>query len=177
MAIPATGQIAMSAINTELGRSATAQISLDAAENGTYATINVNSTFRPNGANPAAMSEWRKYNHSALPLVTSQTINWYHFRGGPTGGAMRIYKNGSIVVNNAAALPQVKTGNFTANPSDVILVQVFEALKTNDYCEINVTSDNFNYNDLQYDSDMSLTFTVQVSDGTYFIDTRQDPFI
>jgi hypothetical protein len=177
MTIPASGQIAMSAINTELGRSATAQISLDAAENGTYATINVNSTFRPNGANPAAMSEWRKYNHSALPLFTSQNIYWEHFRGGPTGGGMRIYKNGSIVVNNPAALPQVKIGNFTANPSDVILVQVFEALKTPDYCEIVVTSDNFNYVDFQYDSDMSLTFTVQVPDGDYLIQTRQDPFI
>ena len=177
MAIPPTGQIAMSAINVELGRPSTSFISLDAAENGTYATINVNSTFRPNGANPAAMSEWRKYNHTALPLVTSQTISWEHHRGGPSGGGMRIFKNGSIVVNNAAAPPIVKIGNFTANPDDVILVQVFESVKTPDYCEINVTSDNFNYNDLQYDSDMSLTFTVQVSDGDYLINTRQDPFL
>jgi hypothetical protein len=177
MAIPATGHIAMSAINVELGRPSTAFISLDAAENGTYATINVNSTFRPNGANPAAMSEWRKYNHTALPLVTSQNIYWEHFRGGPTGGAMRIYKNGSIVVNNPAALPQVKIGNFTANPSDVILVQVFESLKTPDFCEIAVSSDDFSYFDFQYDSDMSLTFTVQVADGDYLINTRQDPFI
>jgi hypothetical protein len=177
MAIPSTGQIAMSAINVELGRSSTAFISLDAAENGTYATINVNSTFRPNGANPAAMSEWRKYNHSAVPLVTSQTIYWEHFRGGPTGGAMRIYKNGALVVNEPAALPQVKIGDFTANPGDTILVQVFEALKTNDFCEINVSSSDYNYNDMQYDSDMSLTFIVQELDGTYLINTRQDPFI
>jgi hypothetical protein len=177
MAIPATGQIAMSAINVELGRSSTAFISLDAAENGTYATINVNSAFRPNGANPAAMSEWRRYNHSALPLVTSQTIYWEHFRGGPTGGTMQIYKNGSLVASVTAAGPTVQIGNFTANPNDNIQVMVFESIKTNDYCEIYITSNTFEYVDFQYDSDIQTTFVVQAPDGDYNINTRQDPFI
>lgn len=66
MALPSSGQISMSQINTELNRSSTAQISLDAAENGDYGAINQNSTSRPSASNPAAMSEWYGYNHSAV---------------------------------------------------------------------------------------------------------------
>lgn len=55
----------MSEINTELGRTSTATISLDDAENGTYATINTSSSSYPNSANPAKMSEWYGYDHSA----------------------------------------------------------------------------------------------------------------
>jgi hypothetical protein len=67
MALPASGPLAMSRINIELGRSATAQISLDTAENGGYGAINVNSPSRPNARNPAAMSEWYSYDHFAPP--------------------------------------------------------------------------------------------------------------
>jgi hypothetical protein len=55
----------MSQINVELGRSATSQISLDTAENGGYGAINTLSRSRPNASNPAAMSEWYNYNHTA----------------------------------------------------------------------------------------------------------------
>ena len=64
MALPSSGTIAMSQINTELGRAAGNTISLDSAENGSYATINQCSPSRPSADNPAAMSEWRGYNHS-----------------------------------------------------------------------------------------------------------------
>jgi len=74
MALPCSGQIAMSQINTELNRSASATISLDAAENGDYGAINQNSASRPNASNPAAMSEWHCYNHNAAacnaPVIT-----------------------------------------------------------------------------------------------------------
>ena len=69
MAIPTSGQIGLSDINRELGRSYNAQISLDAAENGDYARINTQSSLRPDGRNPAAVSEWRGYNHAAGPAV------------------------------------------------------------------------------------------------------------
>jgi hypothetical protein len=77
MALPSSGQISTSQINTELGRASNSQISLDTAENGGYATINTNSSSRPNSANPAAMSEWYSYNHSASPPAScpAPTIN------------------------------------------------------------------------------------------------------
>ena len=55
----------MSQINTELGRSSTATISLDTAESGGYVAINTASSSTPNNARPAAMSEWYSYDHSA----------------------------------------------------------------------------------------------------------------
>lgn len=64
MALPSSGQISMGDINVELGRSRTSTISLDAAENGSYAGINGCSPVVPNSGNPARMSEWRGYNHS-----------------------------------------------------------------------------------------------------------------
>jgi len=67
MALPASGNsISISQINTELGRSSNAaNTSLDTAENGGYATINQCSGAKPNNNNPAAMSEWYSYDHSA----------------------------------------------------------------------------------------------------------------
>lgn len=68
MALPGTpggGQsISMSQINTELGRSATATISLNSAEDGTYAAINTCSQYKPSASNPATMDEWHGYNHT-----------------------------------------------------------------------------------------------------------------
>lgn len=57
----------MGDINVELGRSRTAYISLDAAENGSYVAINTNSPSRPSSSNPASISEWYSYNHSYNP--------------------------------------------------------------------------------------------------------------
>ena len=73
MALPSTGPISMSQINVELGRSSTANISLDAAENGTYVAINQNSSIKPLAGNPASMSEWRGYDHSAGGGTTTTT--------------------------------------------------------------------------------------------------------
>jgi hypothetical protein len=69
MALPSTGEISFGQINSELGRSFTALIGIDEAENGVYATINTNSAFRPDAANPASISEWYRYNHTAGPSV------------------------------------------------------------------------------------------------------------
>lgn len=65
MALPSTGSISMSQINGELGRELQAQISLDTAENGGYGAINTCGSPYPSSGNPAAMSEWRGYNHTA----------------------------------------------------------------------------------------------------------------
>lgn len=73
MALQYGGQISMGQINVELGRAyTTANTSLDAAENGSYGAINQNSTYRPSGTNPAAMSEWYNYNHTAAPPTPQQ---------------------------------------------------------------------------------------------------------
>lgn len=64
MALQGSGTIRTSNINSELGRSASARISLDSAENGGYASINTCSPSRPNASNPASMSEWYSYNHT-----------------------------------------------------------------------------------------------------------------
>ncbi len=70
MALPSSGELSMRDINAELGRTSTALIGLDEAENGVYATINTNSAFRPDPANPASISEWYRYNHTAGPAFS-----------------------------------------------------------------------------------------------------------
>lgn len=80
MTLPASGSsISMSQINTELGRSSTATISLDSAENGTYVAINTCGPNYPLAANPASMSEWYSYNHSA---ACGHAVASYYFDGG-----------------------------------------------------------------------------------------------
>lgn len=74
MTLVSSGTIRMSDINTELGRSSTATISLDTAENGGYATINTNSASRPSSTNPASMSEWYGYNHNAAPAFSNSYV-------------------------------------------------------------------------------------------------------
>lgn len=65
MALPSSGTITMNQIRTELGIPSQTNFRLDTAENGGYVAINQNSTSKPNPSNPAAMSEWYSYNHSA----------------------------------------------------------------------------------------------------------------
>ena len=86
MALPSSGEIKMSQINTELGRTSNLQISLDSAERNGYAIINQCSPSRPSGDRPASMSEWYGYNHAAscsgLPqiylklVVSGSTVSW-----------------------------------------------------------------------------------------------------
>ena len=72
MALAASGQISISQINTELGRtSTTTNTSLRQCSNGTNGTINTaNATAdRPNTTAPHSMSEFYSYNHT-LSSVT-----------------------------------------------------------------------------------------------------------
>lgn len=106
MTLQSSGSISMSQINTELGRSATAQISLDTAENGGYATINTASTNRPSSGNPASMSEWYGYNHNAASGTcyyvynynggTSGTIYWTDINGTGRSGTLSGYSGAYI---------------------------------------------------------------------------------
>jgi hypothetical protein len=109
MALPASGIIRMSQINTELGRSSTAAISLDTAENGGYATINVCSPSRPSSTNPATMSEWYSYNHTASCGPTTYTATLYYNiqSGGSDTSAKIVYQIGtnSQVIRAAETFP------------------------------------------------------------------------
>ena len=90
MALQSSGQlIRMSQINTELGRSSTATISLDTAENGGYGTINTCGSPFPSGANPASMSEWYGYNHSAACGNSTYAFS----DGGNSVGQNMLYNN------------------------------------------------------------------------------------
>jgi hypothetical protein len=94
MTLPSSGnQIAMSQINTELGRSSNASISLDTAENGGYVAINPYSPSRPSSGNPAAMSEWWSYNQNATTTTTTTTVACYNL------GTINYYPNGSLGAN------------------------------------------------------------------------------
>ena len=74
MALPSSGvPLSMSQINTELGRSSTATISLDDAESGVYGAINTGSTSYPLDARPASISEWYGYNHTSAPPPQGST--------------------------------------------------------------------------------------------------------
>lgn len=65
MALPSSGQISFSDINTELGQSSDAQLSLNDAANGNVDTINTNSSNIPDSSTPHGISEWYSYDHSA----------------------------------------------------------------------------------------------------------------
>jgi hypothetical protein len=70
MTLPLSGPLEASDINVELGRSATAVMSITDAATGVYATINTCSPYFPNGTAPHAYSEWYGYNHLA-PCLNS----------------------------------------------------------------------------------------------------------
>jgi hypothetical protein len=106
MALPSSGQIAMSDINTELGRSSTAEISLDTAENGGYITLNNACAGSPSGTNPASMSEWYGY------IQCCNLGGWYHdggqnagsdCGGGAYSSAFTLYSNNCGGVSSPAS--------------------------------------------------------------------------
>jgi hypothetical protein len=73
MALPSSGQISLGDIRTELG-SILNIFSLQQAEAGIYGAINQNSTNKPNGIAPNAVSEWYGYNHTASSSLTAVTL-------------------------------------------------------------------------------------------------------
>ena len=91
MTLQSSGTIRMSNINSELGRSSTANISLDAAENGGYGAINTNSASRPSSNNPASISEWYGYDHNAAPAISYSYIGFYYFENPCSGGFQAYY--------------------------------------------------------------------------------------
>jgi hypothetical protein len=70
MALADSGEISFSDINTELGRSSDAELSLSDAAQGNVAVINTNSANTPDSSTPHSISEWYSYNHSASGGLT-----------------------------------------------------------------------------------------------------------
>lgn len=71
MALQSSGQIKISQIATELGVGGEPNLGLRGLEIGSFATINTNSTSRPDGAAPHSISEWYSYDHSASAGFTN----------------------------------------------------------------------------------------------------------
>ena len=111
MALQSSGSISMSQINSELQRSSTSTISLDAAENGSYATINTCSSSRPSSGNPASMSEWYSYNHTAACCTAYGTYYsqycsgydlYYTYHDGSCGYYSSLYQSNSTTCGYTA---------------------------------------------------------------------------
>ena len=91
MTLPAAyATLSLGDINVELGRSRTATISLDTAENGGYVAINTLSSSRPSASNPAAVSEWYSYNHNAAPSISYSFYGNYYYLD-PCSGLSGMY--------------------------------------------------------------------------------------
>ena len=106
MTITGSGEIGISDINTEFGRtSTTANTSLSDLSDGTVATINTgnDSDDRPDGSTPHAMSEFYSYDHD---LVVNATFgDWVGSFS--SGNTIRMIGSvgGSDVISGAYQLP------------------------------------------------------------------------
>ena len=115
MTLPSSGPLSLSQINTELGRSSNATISLNTAEDGGYVPINQCADPKPSASNPATVSEWYGYNHLALC-----DGDCYRLDFAPFGGCTFVYKdeNGQTITVNIPA--QDEGLCFTACVTEVI---------------------------------------------------------
>jgi len=86
MTLPASGEVSMSMLNTEFGRTSnTANTSLEDLSDGTVATINTLnlSANRPDGSTPHTMSEFYSYDHDAATTVGNPSDTSIRFDGAP----------------------------------------------------------------------------------------------
>ena len=142
MALAASGQISISQINTELGRtSTTTNTSLAQCSDGTNGTINTaNATAdRPNTTAPHSMSEFYSYNHT-LSSVTlflaagpSRSSNcgsdietkYYH------NGSGELPTTGDSIFTNSAGTTAASNGYYlTSNLGGVIIEEGAEVTGT-----------------------------------------------
>lgn len=105
MTLPTSGPLSFSAINTELGRSSTAQMSLQTAETGGYVAINQASPSKPNGLAPYAVSEWYGYDQNAASAGTI-TLDFYNY------GA---FATARVLINGVINLQLSNTGSQSAS--------------------------------------------------------------
>ena len=102
MTLPASGEVSMSMINTEFGRTSnTANTSLEDLADGTVATINTGNASgdRPDGSAPHAMSEFYSYDHD---LVTNATFGSWVGSFASTDDVRLLGSTGGSAVNSNA---------------------------------------------------------------------------
>ena len=86
MTLPASGEVSMSMLNTEFGRTSnTANTSLEDLSDGTVATINTLNLVanRPDGSAPHAMTEFYSYDHDTVTTVGNPSDTTISFAGAP----------------------------------------------------------------------------------------------
>lgn len=100
MALPASGQISVSDILTELGADpANPDTNLRGLENGDFGAINTNNAAadRPNGSPPHSLSEWYSYDHNATPPYSN---DYYYSGDGVNDYATGLWGGYQALVNN-----------------------------------------------------------------------------
>ena len=104
MSLPASGEVSMSMINTEFGRTSnTANTSLSDLSDGTVATINTLnlSANRPDGSTPHTMTEFYSYDHDAATTVGNPSDTSIAFSGSP-GDSEISHAAVSVAIGNGA---------------------------------------------------------------------------
>jgi len=113
MTLPKSGILTLGDINEELGRSRTAAIQLDKAENGDYGTINTCSPFYPVAGNPAKISEWYGYNHNAVCSYSTKSMLCVQGSGGAGVGNTLIYGGNWSDISTDQPYFNEENGGFT----------------------------------------------------------------
>jgi hypothetical protein len=112
MALPLSGQISLGDIRTELGMPSTSNFSLvNASTSATgYPILNPFSPVKPNNLSPYAISEWYGY--------SSATIYWTNGFAGLGVSNLKIYVNGTLVLNNTNSAGVGTSGTLVINNGD-----------------------------------------------------------
>jgi hypothetical protein len=114
MALPAAyATMSMGDINVELGRARTSTISINTAEDGGYGAINTNSSSRPSSSDPASISEWYSYNHSAAPANSVVFSSGFSYTGSQSNSF-----SGVVIISGSSATFNARstsTGNFSTD--------------------------------------------------------------
>lgn len=141
MALPASGQISIGDIRTELSNTGTNNFRLSyagtpassgATRSSGYVPINQNSTTKPNPASPYNVSEWYSYNHSENRTCSGSPFNtldlgayYLYYRINVTGNVndqsiISItsidYGSGTLRCQIYTSYPFTNTGATTGSP-------------------------------------------------------------
>ena len=112
MALPASGTISMSQINTELRRSSTATIQLKKAEDGDYGTLNHSAEH--SGGAPHSMSEWHGYQHyPSVSVQSASIVDFWDARSGNSSNWKSVYGNDTnMSVNNGTSYTSSEPAHY-----------------------------------------------------------------